>query len=77
MEVWTRSMGDGTAQISTFTLTTDSGEILGPFSLSDAEQAHRFDIEAVARSLRLDVVGSTGGNTGLIEFAVFGTPIGN
>jgi len=77
VEVWTRSMSDGTAQISEFTLTTDSGEVLGPFTLTDAEQSYRFDLDAVARSLRLDVVDSTGGNTGLVEFTVFGTPIGN
>jgi hypothetical protein len=72
VEVWTRSMSDGTAQILSFTLTTDSGEILGPFSLNDAGQSYRFEIDAVASSLRLDVVDSTGGNTGLIEFAAYG-----
>ncbi len=77
VEVWTRSMSDGTAQIFAFTLTTDSGEVLGPFSLEDAGQPYRFDVDAVARSLRLDVVESSGGNTGLIEFAAYGTPVGN
>jgi hypothetical protein len=77
VEVWTRSMTDGTAQILAFTLTTDSGEDLGPFALEDAEQAHRFEVDVTARSLRLDVVDSTGGNTGLIEFAVFGTLLGD
>ena len=77
LEVWTRSMGDGTAQIFAFTLTTDSGEVLGPFALEDAEQAYRFDVDVVARSLRLEVVDSSGGNTGLIEFAVYGTPVEN
>ena len=75
VEVWTRSMSDGTAQIFAFTLTTDAGEVLGPFTLEDAERAYRFDVNATARSLRLDVVDSSGGNTGLIEFAVYGTPI--
>jgi hypothetical protein len=75
VEVWTRSMSDGTAQVLAFTLTTDSGEVLGPFTLDDAEQAYRFDVDVLARSLRLDVVDSTGGNTGLIEFAVYGTPV--
>jgi hypothetical protein len=75
IEVWTRSMGDGTAQILEFTLTTGNGEILGPFSLNDATQAYRFEIDAVASSLRLDIVDSTGGNTGLIEFAAYGTSL--
>jgi hypothetical protein len=77
VEVWTRSMSDGSAQILAFTLTTDSGEVLGPFALEDAGQAYRFDVDVLARSLRLDVVDSTGGNTGLIEFAVYGTPVEN
>jgi hypothetical protein len=77
VEVWTRSMSDGTARISAFTLTTDSGQVLGPFTLADAEQPYRFDLDTTARSLRLDVVESTGGNTGLVEFAIYGTPTGN
>ncbi len=77
VEVWTRSMSDGTAQIFVFTLTTDTGQVLGPFSLEDAGQAYRFEVDAVAHSLRLDVVDSSGGNTGLIEFAVYGTPTEN
>ncbi len=77
VEVWTRSMSDGTAQILAFTLTTDRGEVLGPFRLENTERARRFDLDTQARSLRLDVAGSTGGNTGLIEFAVYGTPVEN
>jgi hypothetical protein len=77
VEVWTRSMSDGTAQIFAFTITTDGGEVLGPFLLEDAGQAYRFDVDMVARSLRLDVVDSSSGNTGLIEFAVYGVPVGN
>ena len=72
VEVWTRSMSDGSAIILSFTITTDSGESFGPFTLDDAEQAYRFEIDTVATSLRLDVVESTGGNTGLVEFAAYG-----
>jgi hypothetical protein len=77
VEVWTRTMSDGSAEIRTFTLTTDSGEVLGPFTLQDAAQPYRFEVDARARSLRLDVVESSGGNTGLVEFAVYGTPAAN
>ena len=55
-------------------LTTDGGQQLGPFDLPDAA-SHRFDIDVVTGSLRLDVVESNGGNTGLIEFAAYGTPL--
>ena len=75
VEVWTRSMSDGTAQIFAFTLTTDRGEVLGPFTLQDAAQAYRFEVNVTARSLRLDVADSSGGNTGLVEFAVYGMPV--
>ena len=71
VEVWTRSMSDGTAQILRFTLTTDRGHVLGPFALPDASQPYRFDVDVVARSLRLDVLESSGGNVGLIEFRAY------
>jgi hypothetical protein len=75
VEVWTRSMSNNTAQIFSFTLTTDSGEVLGPFTIDDAEQSYRFEVDVDANSLRLDVVDSSGGNTGLIEFSAYGTPV--
>ena len=31
--------------------------------------------EVVSQSIRLDVVDSSGGNTGLVEFAIYGTPV--
>ena len=34
-------------------------------------------INMVTTSLRLDVHMSTGGNTGLVEFAAYGTPVGD
>ena len=73
VEVWTRSMGDGTARTLSFTITTDSGEVFGPFTLDDAEQAYRFELDVVASTLRLNIVDSTGGNTGLVEFAAYGS----
>jgi hypothetical protein len=75
IEAWTRSMSDGTARTTSFSVTTDAGEVLGPFSLPDDAQRYRFEVDVTARSLRFDVVESTGGNTGLIEFAAYGTPI--
>jgi hypothetical protein len=71
VEVWTRTMSNNTAQIYKFTLTTDSGEVLGPFELPDASKPYRFAVDVTAKSLRLDVVASNGGNVGLVEFAAF------
>ena len=72
VEVWTRTMSDGTSQIEAFTLTVDAGEVLGPFTLRDAARPYRFEVDVTAQSLRLDVVDSSGGNTGLVEFAAYG-----
>ena len=70
IEVFSRSMQDGTAKILTFTITTDSGEVL-PFTLPNTEQAHQFPLNRQTSSIRLDVVSSSGGNTGLIEFKAY------
>lgn len=75
IEVWSRSMSDGSAQVVSFTITTDSGETFGPFELDDSEAAHRFELITEAKQLRFDVETSTGGNTGLVEFAAYGTPL--
>lgn len=71
LEVWSRSMNDGSAKILSFTVTIDDGEVLGPFTLEDTQQAHPFSINRSSASIRLDVVTSTGGNTGLIEISAF------
>ena len=71
VSVWTRSMSDGTARILKFQLTIDGRKILGPFDLPNADLPHRFRIDADTRRLRLDVLESTGGNVGLIEFGAF------
>ena len=70
VSVWTRSMSDGTARILKFTLTTDGGNVHGPFVLPDADSPYLFTIDDTARALRIDVIESTGGNVGLVEFAV-------
>lgn len=71
VSVWTRSMGDGTARILRFQLTIDGGNVLGPFELPDADRPYHFRVDEVFQRLRLDVLESTGGNVGLIEFGAF------
>lgn len=68
---WSRLMSDGTSQVFSFTVTTDEGETFGPFEVPDAEQAYEFEVEVVAKTLRFDVVDSSGGNTGAVEVAVY------
>lgn len=72
VEFWTRSMSNNTAQIFEFTVTTDTGDVYGPFKLPDADQAYTFAVEFEAETLRFDVTDSNGGNTGAVEIAVYG-----
>lgn len=71
--IWTRTMGS-TAQITSFQVVVDGGDILGPFEVPDASGVHVFDLDAPveAETLRFEVVSSSGGNTGLVEFAAYG-----
>ncbi|MBC7812572.1 MAG: discoidin domain-containing protein [Burkholderiales bacterium] len=72
---WTRAMSNDTAQIYSFTITTETGEVYGPFELPNAEQSYTFDVEIVAERLRFDVESSNGGNTGALDIAVYGEPV--
>jgi hypothetical protein len=74
LRVHTRSMPNDTAQIFSFTVTSDAGETFGPFELPDATQLHSFDVDLLARALRFDVVSSNGGNTGFVELEAYGDP---
>jgi hypothetical protein len=64
-------MRDGSAKILSFTVTMDTGEVLGPFNLPDTQKAYDFSIDRTTSSVRLDVKDSTGGNTGLVEIEAF------
>lgn len=72
----TRSMSNGTAIALAFTVTTDSGETFGPYELPDAENSFEFETTFEAKTLRFDLVETTGGNTGAIGIAVFGELLG-
>ncbi|OQK16421.1 hypothetical protein AU255_00480 [Methyloprofundus sedimenti] len=71
VQVWSRSMADGSAKILSFNLILDNDAVLGPFELPDTQQAYTFALNKSTSSLRLEVVSSTGGNTGLIEFSAY------
>ena len=71
IEVWSRAMSDGSAKIQSFTITIDSGEVLGPFELKDTLKAYQFSLDRRGSSIRLDVVSSSGGNTGLVEISAY------
>lgn len=71
--VWTRTMATS-ARIERFMIRTDDGATFGPFELPDANGLHRFEIDATTSTLRLEVVDSTGGNTGLVELEAYRAP---
>ena len=71
---WTRTMGSS-AEISTFRVLTDTGEVAGPFTLLDATRSYVFTTDLTARRLRFEAIETSGGNTGAVEIAVFGEPV--
>lgn len=75
IEYWSRVMSDGTSQVFEFTITTDDGRVYGPFTVDDADQAYSFEVDFQTTTLRFDVVSSSGGNTGAVEFGVYGEPL--
>ena len=71
-EFITRSMADGSAITTEYTVTVDDGEALGPFPAGSPADARFQAVSASGRTLRFDIEASTGGNTGAVEIRVFG-----
>lgn len=69
----TRSMADGSAITETYTVTTDEGEVLGPFPAGNPAQARitEFNAAVTASTLTFEVATSSGGNVGAVEIQVF------
>lgn len=67
----TRSMGDGSSSTQGFTITVDGGAPSGPYSAF--ELLTPIDVDLTGQVFRFDVDTSTGGNTGAVEVAVYGT----
>jgi len=72
IEFLTRTMADGSATTTSFTLTVDDQDTYGPFPAGSPADANTTEVEFSGRVLRFDVDSSTGGNTGAIEIRVFG-----
>jgi len=66
----TREMSDGSSITTTYTVTVDDGEVLGPFDAG--LDPPLIDVAFTGRVLRFDVETSTGGNTGAVEIEIFG-----
>lgn len=68
--VWTRTMGSS-AQIGTFEVENEAGEVFGPFDLPDAAGLYTFAAEGQGKRFRFKVQNSSGGNTGVVELAIY------
>lgn len=74
VEFVTRSMADGSAVTSTFTLRVDDAAALGPFPTSNPATQRLAPVEVTGRRLRFDVADSSGGNVGAVEIRVYAAP---
>ncbi len=69
-EFLTRTMADGTATTTTFTVTIDSGDRLGPFPAGNPADPSTAAVDTNGQNFRFEVTDSTGGNTGAIEIRI-------
>ena len=67
----TREMSDGSSITTTYTVTIDDGETLGPFDAGLSPPL--VEVVLNGRVLRFDVASSTGGNTGAVEIEIYGS----
>lgn len=70
VEFLTRSMADGSATTTTFTVTVDSA-VFGPFPAGNPGERRPAPVGAVGQVLTFAVETSTGGNTGAVEVGVY------
>jgi len=70
VEFITRSMADGTAITTEFTVSND-GETLGPFPAGTVADPGFTEVQLEGQVIRFDVSTSTGGNTGAVEIRIF------
>jgi hypothetical protein len=69
-EFLTRTMTDGSATTTSYTVTVDGGETLGPFPAGNPANAATAATAVTGQVFRFDVTDSTGGNTGAIEIRI-------
>jgi hypothetical protein len=74
VEFLTRSMADGTAITSTYSVTVDGAHTLGPFPAGTLVDPRPSAVSVTGRTLRFQVTASSGGNTGAIEIRVLAPP---
>lgn len=73
VEFVTRSMADGSAITSSYTVILDGGTRLGPFPAGTIAAPRAAEIGANARRIRFEIAASSGGNVGAVEIRVYPT----
>ncbi len=63
-------MADGSATTTTYTVTVDDGNVLGPFPAGNPADTMHTPVDISGRTFRFEVMDSTGGNTGAIEIRI-------
>ncbi len=71
-EFLTRSMTDGTATTTTYMVSVDGSEPLGPFPAGNPANPEIVPVDVTGQVFRFEVEDSTGGNTGAIEIRIYG-----
>ena len=71
-----RMMVDGTSIIERFQLVVDGITTLGPFDAADPDIRYVFELDQAvfARTVRLEALDTSGGNTGIKELQLFSAP---
>lgn len=70
---WTRTMVTS-AEIRSFEVVNERGEVFGPFDVPDAAGRYDFAATGSGQEFTFRVVASTGGNTGAVEVAIYARP---
>lgn len=70
VEFLTRTMADGSATTTSFTVTIDGSTVLGPFPAGNPADPKRSTVETEGQVFSFEVDNSTGGNTGAIEIRI-------
>ncbi len=71
VEFVTRTMADGSATATTYSVVVDDGQRLGPFPAGSPASPAVNQVDVAGRVFRFEIESSTGGNTGAVEVRVF------
>jgi hypothetical protein len=72
VEYVTRSMADGSAITTSYSIVVDDGDRFGPFPAGNLAEPSHVEVSFSGQVLRFEVEDTTGGNTGAVEIRVFG-----